>query len=130
METILIIDNDLHFVFWLGSALAKAGYETIPAKSVPDAIELLNQIAGAIDLLILNPASDGVADFVRCVSRTFAATVIAVVDPLTASPGRVPGAHVTILKPQNDDERWKLEFLDLVHNIFSRGELGRSGHGR
>jgi hypothetical protein len=37
MVTVLIIDNDLGFMFWLGQILSEAGYAVLPAKSAPEA---------------------------------------------------------------------------------------------
>ena len=41
MRTILIVDSDLGFVFWLGRALHDAGYEALPAKDVPEATAII-----------------------------------------------------------------------------------------
>ncbi len=46
-------------MFWLGRALDAAGYEAFPAKSVPDAFELITEFHINICLLILNCALDG-----------------------------------------------------------------------
>jgi len=54
-ETILIIDSDLGFVFWLGQLLDQAGYEALPAKSVADAAELLSHWGGSLDVVIVSP---------------------------------------------------------------------------
>jgi hypothetical protein len=129
LRTVLIVDDDLNFVFWLGNALDGAGFEAFPAKSVPDAIELLSQITVVIDLLIVNAALQGVADFVRCVCR-IPARVIAIVEPSRTPPAPIAGADLTILKPKTGDERWKSELLDLVRGMFARdAELGSSGSG-
>ena len=120
MHTVLIVDDDLRFVFWLGTALNQAGYEALPAKNFPDAIELLNQIKFAIDLLIVNPALQGFADFVNCVTR-IPVPVIAVVEPSRTPPVPILGADLIILKPEIADERWKSELLYLLRGMVARG---------
>ena len=35
MVTVLIIDNDLGFIFWLGQILNDVGYAALPAKLRP-----------------------------------------------------------------------------------------------
>jgi DNA-binding NarL/FixJ family response regulator len=70
MKTILIIDDDLGFVFWLGPVLAHAGYEVLPAKGFSDASTLLSELNAKIDLLIVNPSLPGVADFVSALRRS------------------------------------------------------------
>ena len=120
MHTVLIVDDDLNFVFWLGNALDQTSYEALPAKNIPDAIELLNQVTFAIDLVIVNTALQGFADFVHCVSG-IPARVIAVAEPLRAPQIPISGADVIILKPLAADERWKSELLDLIRSMFARG---------
>ena len=43
MRSILIVDSDLGFVFWLGRALHDAGYEALPAKDVPEATAIIGR---------------------------------------------------------------------------------------
>ena len=76
MATVLIINNDIGFTFWLGQTLNEAGYATLPARGVSDAVELLSEHKVQPDLLIINPASPGVLDLMqtcagpKCASRS------------------------------------------------------------
>src|SRR5579871_3913866 len=55
MITVLIVDADLGFVFWLGRVLAEAGYDPLPAKSIHDAAQLLGYRSGPPpDLLVMS----------------------------------------------------------------------------
>ena len=54
MNTVLIADRDLGFVFWLGQALGQLGYQVLPATHVAQAANYAEQFR--VDLLILNPA--------------------------------------------------------------------------
>src|SRR4029077_1698104 len=54
VKTVLLVDDNLGFAFWLGQALDRAGYETWPARSVPAAESLLKEVPLAIDLLVIN----------------------------------------------------------------------------
>jgi len=69
MKTVLIIDPDLGFVFWLGRVLGDAGLQALPAKGFSEATALLSQLHMEIDLLVVNPFLAGAAGFVdtlRC----------------------------------------------------------------
>ena len=69
MKTVLIIDPDLGFVFWLGWVLGDAGWQALPAKGFSEATDLLSQLHMEIDLLVVNPFLTGATDFVdtsRC----------------------------------------------------------------
>jgi len=52
--TILIVDNDLGFLFWLGSELCTAGYVALPAEDCQNARRLLNQLQVGVRLLLVN----------------------------------------------------------------------------
>ena len=55
-QTILIVDDDLGFVAWLGHTLAAAGYLTLPLTSAPEALRIIDELElAAIDLAIVNP---------------------------------------------------------------------------
>jgi hypothetical protein len=63
IRTVLIVDPELGFVFWLGQALDRAGYQALPAKSCEDAAELLKQLNVEIDLLIVGHSLAGAGAF-------------------------------------------------------------------
>jgi DNA-binding NtrC family response regulator len=54
VRTVLLVDDNLGFAFWLGRALDRAGYETWPARSVPAAESLLSEVRLVVDLLVIN----------------------------------------------------------------------------
>jgi hypothetical protein len=66
-KTVLIVDRDLGFVFWLGSALGGAGYKVFPAKGVPEATALISELKLELDLLIVNSSLDGAGNLVDAV---------------------------------------------------------------
>ena len=54
MKNILIVDNDLRFIQWLGRALIGAHQQPLPACNVSDAMVLVDDSAEPVDLLIIN----------------------------------------------------------------------------
>jgi hypothetical protein len=65
MKNVLILDNDLGFVYWLGSVLIGAKYQPWPACSVSDAFTVVGQRPRIpLDLLVVNPSMDGVKDLI------------------------------------------------------------------
>src|SRR5438445_4672062 len=63
VKSVLIVDEDLWFVFWLGRLLNEAGYEVWPARSGHDAAVLMKELGAGPDLLVINPNSSGAASF-------------------------------------------------------------------
>src|ERR1700730_2077327 len=63
--TVLIVDEDLAFVFWLGRLLNKAGYQVWPARNGNDAAALLKELDTGVDLLVINLNSGGAAALIE-----------------------------------------------------------------
>jgi len=60
---IIILDDDLAFVLWLGHTLLANGYSAFPATSVPEALTLIRELQGeSVDLVIANPVLPGVSE--------------------------------------------------------------------
>jgi response regulator RpfG family c-di-GMP phosphodiesterase len=64
-KTVLILDDDPGFLFWLGGLLTETGYQAWPARSGVEAAALLSEIGAGPDLLVINPNSEGAAAFVE-----------------------------------------------------------------
>jgi ActR/RegA family two-component response regulator len=64
-QTILIVDDDLGFVMWLGHTLAAAGYMTLPVTSAEATLRVMAELEVAvIDLAIVNPATLGMSHLI------------------------------------------------------------------
>ena len=63
MDTVLIVDGDLGFVFWLGQKLNEIGHRAWPAVTVSDAVALAKRVNP--DVLIINRALPDAAQFVE-----------------------------------------------------------------
>ena len=101
MKTILIIDDDLGFVFWLGQLLADTGYRVLPAKDFSEASGLFSQLNTEIDLLVMNAAlaeTSGSYDLLR---RTWPnAKLLAVLNENDQQTGQIQGVNVIVRKPR------------------------------
>ena len=62
MLTVLIADDDLGFLVWLGAILDEAGYQPVPAKTVGDAARLARTYPP--NVLVINPEISGAAKLV------------------------------------------------------------------
>jgi len=128
MKTILIIDDDLGFVFWLGRVLAHGGYEVLPAKGFSDASTLLSDLNAEVDLLIVNPSLPGAADFVNALrrSRPNAKIVFALDDDQPA--GQIQNADIIARKLLPEDAAAATLWLRVVEQALGRqGSADREG---
>jgi len=68
VKTILLVDSDLGFAFWLGHALDQAGFDALPARNTSDATALLSELKVAVDLIVIRasmPSAKSLAEDLR-----------------------------------------------------------------
>lgn len=62
--TLLIVDGDVGFLWWLGDIFTEEGYHVIPALNCSQALAAVDEFHIQVDLLVVNPALHGVARLV------------------------------------------------------------------
>ena len=118
-RTVLIVDSDLAFVFWLGQALDKAGYQAFPAKSIPDASTLLLEANLHIDLLIVGPSTLGAAAFAAALRRSQGhLKLIGLIGNGEDPAATLPGTDASRRKPLLVDGASIREWLETIQGIF------------
>lgn len=83
MATILILDNDLGFTFWLGQILSAPHCTALPAFNVAEASELIEHFNLKIDFLIMNPAIPGAEEFTCALRKEQGQMRVAKLTPAT-----------------------------------------------
>ena len=90
VATIMILDNDLGFCFWLGQTLTAPHCTTVPAKSVGEAAALIGNYKLKIDFLIMNPAVPGASEFSRALRKEQRHMRVATLTPEASESGDHP----------------------------------------
>ena len=67
--TALIVDDDLGLMFCLVELFAKTGWNIVPALNCRQAVALAVMWDSHIDLIVVNPALNGIEDMVQTLSR-------------------------------------------------------------
>jgi hypothetical protein len=115
---ILLIDRDLGFVFWLGRELDKAGFETFPAKSVPDALKLIAEFHLSVGLVILSDSLPGAANFVSTLRHAQKHLRILSLVENANEPNRL-GADALHVRLDKIRENSNAEWVELIQKILS-----------
>lgn len=118
-KTVLIVDRDLGFVFWLGQILDQAGYRALPARDSVDAVALQNELHLEIDLLILNPSLDGILEFAETVCLSQEHVKIMAIIGEQEEPIAAMMADASRRKPSFRDKPSKLEWLAAIDQVFA-----------
>ncbi len=114
--TVLIVDGDLGFAFWLGRALDGAGFTALAAKDVPDALTLITQHRVSPQVLVLNTCLDHVTELISRVRRL--ARPPRVVAVLSDEPaGQLPKIDAAQRKPKEFSRASKAEWVRLIEQI-------------
>ena len=123
MKNILIVDNDLGFVFWLCRILDAAGYEAVPATGIPEALAALEELDVWVDVLMARhslPGADGFAARLR-LSQQGQVKTIALIDQYD-EPGESIGAwDGWQVKLNISDAIAQPIFLSLVQIALTKG---------
>ena len=116
MKNILIVENDLGFIFWLGGALMAADYQLLPACGVSEASALTSKTAIAIDLLIVNPTLPGVSKLIAVLRRSQAKLKVIALG--AEGEIKLPGIDAWRRKPGPAEKSAKREWINAVRNVF------------
>jgi ActR/RegA family two-component response regulator len=116
-RAILLIDTDLGFLFWLGQALDRAGYEAFPARSIPDAIALLAALHLTVGSVILNYSLPGAENFVAGLRQS--QNHLKVISLVEYEQEPIPGVDAAFCKPAEIDERSGAEMVQMVQKVVA-----------
>jgi DNA-binding response OmpR family regulator len=121
VKNVLITDEDLGFVFWLGQALDAAGYEALPGRGIPEAIALLEYFKVTIDVLIVRfgmPGADAFANDLRSLQDGHL-KVIALLDEGDEHTASLSAWDAWQVKPRLPDENARGAFLKLIQDVLA-----------
>jgi hypothetical protein len=68
-HTLLIVDNDVGFLWWLGEIFTEAGYQAVPALNCSQALAAVKKFHMQVDLLVVNPALTAVSRLLTSLER-------------------------------------------------------------
>jgi len=121
-KTVLIVDEDLGFVFWLGRLLNETGYQAWPARSGDEAAALLNEIGVAVDLLVINPNTAGAAAFVEDQRRFADFKTIAIHPPdvplQVEDDAPFAGIDADLAKPGRPNDLAAFEWMGVIDSLL------------
>jgi DNA-binding NtrC family response regulator len=126
VKTILVVDNDLGFAFWLGQALDQTGDEAWPARSIPDAIQLISELRLAVDLVVVNASLPSVPLFFANLRESHPhVKIVAVYEESRAVPA-VLDADITLCKRDGVDAAARQEWMDAIRSVLKASAASQS----
>ncbi|HLK48812.1 MAG TPA: response regulator [Bryobacteraceae bacterium] len=108
---ILIVDDDLGFLVWLGLTLSAGGFVTVPATTGPQAEQLLADLAIRINLAIVNLTLPRTAELAGLLKRRNPLVKVIAIQTASAGPAlsiKTDGVH----------SRSRLGWITLVRKVL------------
>jgi len=109
----------LRFGFWLGHLLDAAAYSALPAKSVPDGTLLVRQLNLTIDVLVINLALAGAADFIDALQESHRAVRVIGLLNDAAQVANIPRVNALQIKTPALNEIAGIEWLRCVEAVLA-----------
>jgi DNA-binding NtrC family response regulator len=117
MKNVLIVDNDLGFVYWLAEVLVGAKYQPWPASNAMDAATIIGRRHLApLGLLVVNPSLRGVSQLIQRLRRNQPDLKVLAV---ASHNDKVPGVNARLERPNPDDVSAKQKWAREVGRIVS-----------
>jgi DNA-binding response OmpR family regulator len=120
-KVVIILENDLGFVFWLGQTLDRANYTVLPARTSAEGEELLTKLRLQPDLMIVNPSLSGVETFVELNRRSNPRLKVIVLDKRGSDTVKM--ADAVRFKPEAWEETSAFEWLSLVAKLLDNAVI-------
>ena len=78
--TVLIVDSDFGFSFWLAEIFSELGCHPLPALDCQKAVSLATGLDLKVDVMVVNPAMPGISKMMQSLRRLYPSVkVVAVV---------------------------------------------------
>jgi DNA-binding response OmpR family regulator len=119
VPAVLIVDEDVGFVWWLGEIFHDLGCRAVPALSCQDAISIAKTANLAPDLIIVNPVLPGVAGMIKALRRGHSAKIVAIQER-RASRGIDPEAHAVLERPMAGEPIRRSHWIRIVRGLLAQ----------
>jgi hypothetical protein len=96
---VLIIDQDLGFLMWLGELFTELGCQTVPALHCRHAIELAQRLELPISTLVVNPDLPGAAKTIKTLVASYPDARVVLIRDAGTAPKSIGPTAPTIVPP-------------------------------
>ena len=111
----MIVDSDVGLIFWFGEIFARAGWNIVPALNCRQAVSLAVMWDSHIDLIVVNPALNGIVEMIQTLSRVHRPKVVVIGDPNVEAD--IP-ADATIDRPDVSTSFSRAEWVERVRKLL------------
>jgi DNA-binding NtrC family response regulator len=122
---VLIVDEDLGFVWWLGQIFSQAGCQVVPTLGSDQTLSLARELNLKVDVIVVNPELSGISELIQALSATRRPKVVAIRNHDSNVRVALP-AHATLERPSGWGPVSEKEWLECVRRLVKEVKLGPS----
>lgn len=120
--SVLIVDEDLGFLGWLGELFSQAGYRALPALNCRQAVSLIKKFKVDIDVLAVDEGLPGVTGMIGTLRRTRRPLkIVAIRNPARDGDAAIR-AHATLDRPTGWEPISRTDWLKKVTSVLKQAE--------
>jgi hypothetical protein len=117
---VLIVDEDLGFVWWLGQIFSQAGCQVVPALNSEETVSITRDLNLKVDVIVVNPELVGISELIQGLSSARRPKIVAIRNQDTGVRGTVH-AHATVERPSGwgpvSQQEWLGRARKLVKDV-------------
>jgi len=113
---VLIVDEDLGFVWWLGQMFSQAGCQVVPTLNSDQTLAFTRDLNLKVDIIVVDPELPGISDIIRTLSSTRSPKIVAIRNHDAGSRGTVL-ADATLERPSGWGPVSEKEWLGCVRKL-------------
>lgn len=121
--TVLIVDDDLGLIWWLGDMFHEAGYRPVPALSARQALSFVEELNLKVAVVVVNPELLGVRRMIKTLNHSDRNHVgIILVSDSRDSTTDTIRAHAILDRPSGLELPSRQEWRRKLHRILKQLE--------
>src|ERR1700683_2639528 len=113
---VLIVDEDLGFVWWLGQIFSQAGCQVVPTLNSEQTLSFTRDLNLKVDIIVVNPELAGIPDMIRALSTSRSPKIVAIRNQ-DASTRSAIKADATLERPSGWGPVSEKEWLGCVRGL-------------
>ena len=124
---VLIVDEDLGFVWWLSEMFSAAGCQVVPALNHAEIVSIIRELDLAIDMLVVNEDLAGISETIEAISQSRSPKIVAIRDH-NSPRDNAAGAHATLERPSGFGQVSPKELQAAVKKLVKEVQAARVEH--
>jgi hypothetical protein len=124
---VLIVDDDLVFVCWLGDLFKEAGCRTLPGFSRGEAATVTKYMGVEPDIIMLNPSLTGASDLLQHYLEAKPHSKTVTIGPASMELGASFHIHATLGRPSPSEPVLRETWLETIRTLLKQAEVAGAG---